>query len=525
MNNDDLTYFLNAFRRRFLFFLVAFVAVLGGAIAVAMFWPRIYESKAIILVESQRIPVDLVRSTVTAVADERIQVIKQRVRARDNMLAVMRKYDLFPNRKNKLRWSQSELIELIKERTAIERISTSPGRSRRQLPTIAFTVSFQYEHPNVAASVANEFVTFILSEDIRARTSRASETTTFLSKESVRLAKELTATEAQLSELKTKFKNALPEKLQFNLLALERAQKDLTDLDQLITQNEMNKQLLERQIGGVSDDKKLKDQLNQLKIVLAQKQANFSDAHPEIKRLRQMVSALQEEANGAQTTEAPKKKVAQSDKDQTTSETEQTPQLQMIGAALKSLRSRRAALAKNVADLKANIDSTSQVELTLTSLQRKYESLQNEYTSITAKESNAELGEKLEENKQAERFQVIEAAVPGSAPIKPNRLLILGMGLFAAFGAGLGGVILAETLDNTVRTNRALVEAFDFAPIATVPLIRTQREARRTGAAIVLATVVAIVTAAASLVAIDQFYKPIPLLIRDVMKMLMKLTG
>ena len=41
----------------------------------ALFLPAVYRSEAIILIEQQEIPLDLVRSTVTSFADQRIQVL------------------------------------------------------------------------------------------------------------------------------------------------------------------------------------------------------------------------------------------------------------------------------------------------------------------------------------------------------------------------------------------------------------------------------------------------------------------
>ena len=61
-----------------------------------MLWPPTYLSEGKILVESQQIPVDLVKPTVTTASKERIQVIEQRVMTRDNLLAILDKY-LFSN--------------------------------------------------------------------------------------------------------------------------------------------------------------------------------------------------------------------------------------------------------------------------------------------------------------------------------------------------------------------------------------------------------------------------------------------
>ena len=62
----DLGVYLQILKRRFLFILVPFVLVfaIGGAIAALL--PPVFRSQGRILVESQQIPTDLVKPTVTA---------------------------------------------------------------------------------------------------------------------------------------------------------------------------------------------------------------------------------------------------------------------------------------------------------------------------------------------------------------------------------------------------------------------------------------------------------------------------
>ena len=66
------------FLRRF--WIIALVSVVGLPLVAlyAYLKPAIYQAEAKILVESQQIPDDLARSTVTADAGERLQLIQQR---------------------------------------------------------------------------------------------------------------------------------------------------------------------------------------------------------------------------------------------------------------------------------------------------------------------------------------------------------------------------------------------------------------------------------------------------------------
>ena len=85
-----------------------------AGLAGAYLWPPTYLSEGKILVQSQQIP-ELVRSTVTSAAQERIQVIQQRTMTRDNLIAIADKFQLFPEKRTLM--SVTDLVELMKKKT------------------------------------------------------------------------------------------------------------------------------------------------------------------------------------------------------------------------------------------------------------------------------------------------------------------------------------------------------------------------------------------------------------------------
>ena len=60
----------------------------------------------------------------------------------------------------------------MKERTQLKLVDLTLPTQQSNL-TIAFTLSFDYENPEIATRVANEFLTLILNEDARNHTNRA----------------------------------------------------------------------------------------------------------------------------------------------------------------------------------------------------------------------------------------------------------------------------------------------------------------------------------------------------------------
>ena len=165
----DLAAQLEAVRRRMWPMLIAFVIVLAAAAAAALFWPPTYRSMGTILIEQQEVPLDFVRSTVTSYADERVQVISQRVMTSSNLLEIIEKHKLYANDRESM--TREALIERMREDIKLQMISANvlDPRGGAKKATIAFSVGFENESPDVAARVANEVVSLYLKENIEYR--------------------------------------------------------------------------------------------------------------------------------------------------------------------------------------------------------------------------------------------------------------------------------------------------------------------------------------------------------------------
>jgi uncharacterized protein involved in exopolysaccharide biosynthesis len=240
-------------KRRWLLFLIPFVPILILGLGAAALWPATFLSQGKILVQSQQIPTELVHPTVTNAAQERIQVIEQRTMTRENLLAIVDKFQLYPEKRNLM--SASQLVEAMTKSTKIEPIAQPLAFNRTQTlnPTIVFTVGFEYSDPQTASKVANELITRILSEDLRDRTARATDTTQFLSREVQRLLAENAAVEAKLAQAK---------------------------LSQIKPGS-----------SGAADQPAV--QLAQLKADLVAKSALYSDRHPMMQALKRQIAAME----------------------------------------------------------------------------------------------------------------------------------------------------------------------------------------------------------------------------------------
>ncbi len=528
MNWLDLHYYATVVKRRLAYFLVPFLAISLLGIGIVLSLPKMYNSSAKILVESQQIPDSFVKATVTALAAERIEVLKQRVLTRENLLTLIDKFQLFKNRQNS---SRTEIVDLMRERISINNLDIGLGAAKKGAArgadrlSLAFAVGFNSESPTVAAKVANELVTIVLEEDVRNRTSAANETTKFLSREAVRLSDELGKMDAILADFKKKNADSLPERLQFSMAMLERQNREIEDINRSISNSGDQKRLIELEArikqsafgqgpAAVASGTAMEQQLAKLQMEYAQKSAIFADSHPEIRALETEIKTVKKQIAFANANLQKVKPIDTKDPNLSAEMQLVAEKLASIDQAVVEAKKRSEVLTKSVEVLKQNIEGSSTVTANLESLMRKRGALQENVDSIENKLGQAKLGEQLEQDQQAERFSVIEAPVVPSEPISPKRVQLMLMAVAAAFGIGGGSAFGAEMMDSTIRRSRDITKKLGHMNIlVNVPYIKTSTEFRKKRGKIFLFLAIAAIALLAGLAAVHFFITPLDLLV------------
>ena len=379
-------------------------------------------------------------------------------------------------------------------------------------------MSFKYGDAALASSIANEFVALMLEQNIKTRTNRAAETHRFFVQQVAKLDNDLAAQEAVILEFKRDNQAALPESLGYRRVLHSRLQAEKAEVDREIGALEAEKERLKQTIDGVVTAQEVnatEAELARLRLQLTQLRAVYSERHPSVKKAIRRLEALEKVA----TTEGGSE-VAATTKATENTETNARVEAQMAEIDRKSgiLKVRHAAVEERIAGIEETILKTPQVEIALAKLTRRYELLQGQQRNAQAKVAQAATGELLEENRQAERFEVIERATPPGKPTKPNRPLVIAAGFFVSVATGIGLVLLVELLDGSIHTGRDLEKRLQIRPLASIPLVTTLAERQRKTwkrAAWQLALALLVVTA---LVLMHMFYQPLDLMLFKVMQ-------
>ena len=526
-------------KRHVLLIVVTFLSVSAVAITAAVLWPPVYQSTGTIMVESQQIPTDLVQATVTSFADERIQVIRQRVMTRENLMRIIEKFKLFDERS--ITFTPSEQVDKMRDLIDVQLVNANV-QGQRGSATIAFKVSFEDRRPDIAQRVANELVTLFLNENVKVRTERATQTTEFLTQEANKFKSDLDKLESQIATYKQENGAALPQNTALAMNAIQRLESDLRNSQRDYNSAEEEARSLDVELasakvavasaaaaaGGGTSAAGMVDanvvELQKLRQQLAQLQELYTDSYPDVRTTKRRIAALEKAI--AEAAKEPASAPPAADANLPVPPTVAAAQMVVakIESRIASARSRMTALRAEQGQIQAQLRAAEnqmlkapQVERGLAALMRDREAAQRKYEEIRAKQMNAQVAENLEGEQKAERFTLLEPPIAPDRPIKPNRRKMIALGLVLAAVAAAGMVMLMETLRGTVRGAGALTAIVGQRPMVIVPYIAIAAEGVRRRKLWLRTAVAAVVALVLALAAIHFFYMPLDLLAFKIM--------
>ncbi len=527
--------YVAVFRRRRTLTLLTGGVLLILSLAAAFLWPATYKSMATILIEEQEIPPELVHSTITSYADQRIETIKQQVMSRTTLWKVVEQYNLYPDlrRTNPV----EEVVRRFIKDIEVEVISADVVDKRTQhstKATIAFTVAYQSTSPDLAQKVANELTSLFLGQNLKSRERQAQEATSFLQQEAENLSKHIGEVDEKIAAFKRRASGALPELMPLNLQLMSQSDRELMDIEQQIRTLEERKNYLEGELATIKPNtpimsvtgERILDSAERLRALHAEyagASGNRSPEHPDILKLKQEITALEKETgqlpgieevtkqliNARATLATTLKRLSSEHPDvvqarrtvqtleqevrQLGSAPPQKPmlrpenpayinlqaQLNSATSSLDALRATRTAVKRRLQDYATRLERTPEMEPDYLFLIRDRDTSGQKYQDIRSRLLEAKVSEGLEVQRKGERFSLIDPPSLPEKPNKPNRLAIVLLGCILALGGGIGTGAVAESLDHSIRTPEQLARLTQLFPLAVIPFMPNERDLSR----------------------------------------------
>ncbi len=469
----QLAVWIEAARRRALPMGIAFGSVLTLGLLTAAIWPATYLSTGTILVEQPEVPQEFVRSAVSSYADQRVQVISQRIMTSANLTKIIDKFGLYGAGPDGV--PSESLVDRMRDDVELDVEQLGGGGNG----AITFSVGYESRSPELAFRVANELVSLYLRENLETRRRQAAGSTEFLAGEAERLRLRIAELEQRLAEFKEKNYDRLPEFAASKIQSLNAAKQELQDIDSQVGALDQQISFLDSQLAQIDPNTQVSmkggerlmtpaDRLRALRLELSSALVTYTPKHPAVISMQQEIAALEKQV-------AAEKGGGRSAPD--------NPAYIQLTSQRQAALNNRAALSSRRAQLQASIAKAQRDQADMPAVERDYGAMMREiegerakYAEIRQKQMTAQLSQNLESEQKGERFTVLEPPVLPEGPIRPNRRLIVAIGLVMSVGAAVGLLLLLEVLDNRVRGRRHVLAMLGVPPLAVIPWVADEPE-------------------------------------------------
>jgi polysaccharide chain length determinant protein (PEP-CTERM system associated) len=483
----DISKILNTLNRRKGLIVSVFVVVSSLAGYLATVLPNVYQSNALILVTPQRVPTSFVASTVTIDLSERMQSITQEIMSRTQLEKIVQEFSLYLK------------LVALEDRINILRKSIKIESRRNNV----FQLSFESEDPEKAKQVTSRLGSLFIDQNLNAREQQAQGTKSFINAETERLRKELEEQEAVVTKYKAAHGYELPDQLDTNLRSLEQLRRGLEGNNQRLSALQERKAVLQKQnveadipkvdpltgsvavpVNPVPQGVQLEMKKKELDSLLQR----YSNKHPDVIRAKKEIQALENDSSDTISSQPNSTKTSNTNPVKRVLQTQITD----IDSEIKALHTQTEGIRNQISLLQARVDNTPVRALALTKISRGYDITLKKYQDLLAKSLESELAENMEKKQKGEQFQILDAANFPVKPARPNRIMIILMGLAAGLAGGIGLAIFWDNLDSSFKRSEEVNAYVNVPLLATLPALVTRGsvlEQRRAQGLFVLASI------------------------------------
>jgi uncharacterized protein involved in exopolysaccharide biosynthesis len=435
----------------------------------------IYESVAVVNADAEKLPRDMVRSTVPDAPPElQLGVVRNAVLRDENIEKIVQ--EEFPD--------SSEPKAVLIDRVIANVRLTSSSDPRKPLVTIRY----QDADPKRAARVAQRVAELTVAENAEIRARTAATVTDTIESLSVRVEKDLAEVNRKIRDLYASHPNQTNAQIAVNTDGLTKARTNLAAVTEALDRAKERKASYEaeRARAGVAQGRggttvgassSTNPEIAKLELEIADLRLKnaYSDKHPEIRRRLQQIENLRRATQNAPPTSQP------------SAAPSATPppfdylQTNIRAASLEvdRLTAEQSRLAGERERYQRYLDETPRVEVELGSLVVERDRLERELNAKSLRIDTARTGQQIEEKEIGNPFEILYEAVVPSSPIWPNRLQFLGFGIVGGLALFLGPLVAWRLLRPVIASEAGLRALGDVPVLISIPVIPTPALARR----------------------------------------------
>ncbi|QEM68674.1 chain-length determining protein [Geobacter sp. FeAm09] len=434
MQSSELDYkkFLQILNRRKELFVVLALLIMTAVTIVSFVLPKKFEAKSTVFIEKNVIS-ELVKGlTVTPSMEDTIKVLTYAITSRTLLAKVADSTDM--NLAAKSGADSEELVKRIQKNIDVQVKDKN-----------LFIISYKDSNPKIAQDFVNTLVRLYIEENTSSKRGESYDATKFLSE--------------QISTFKAKLDKAQDEVNAYKrdkgtAISIDEGKlyQDINASQQKLIDLELRRRQLEgmRHVTKTTSDP-LRSKLLALQKQLHELQAQYTDSYPEVLTVKGEIESIKEQmkaAGGGQTFDS--------------------NELAKVDSEIAAIRASEDGLRRNIASNQALLRNIPAARAELDKLELERNNQKNIYDQLFARHGQSEVSKQMEVQDKSTTFRIVDPATLPTAPISPNRLAIMMMGIIGGLAGSFGILLLLEQMDTSVKDARS-VKGFGVPILAIIP--------------------------------------------------------
>lgn len=448
---------------------IVWLVSLAGWFVVARM-PDVYASSARVYVDTQSLLNPLMKGmTVRPDIEQQIEIMRRTLISRPNMEQLIRLTDLDLTVNSE--GARESLLSGLEQRIRFA------GEGRQ-----IFNIQFEDSDPKLAHSVVQSLLQIFVEQNVGDSRRDIERTRRFVDTQIADYEKRLRDSEAQVAE----FRRANAEELRYKDIVngrLQTAEFDLRQLENQLQAGTWQRDQLKTQLAGTpatlagadpaqaaaaQSSSAAGQRVEQLRQQLSEMRLRFTEQNPSVINMKRMIEQAEADARrqtGGGALPNPMRKQLEGE-------------IQRLDLEIASI-GRRIELRNNeLGELRKRQDEVPAVELQLAQMNRDYGVLRQNYDQLIERRESIRMADRLDSQTSNVDFRVVDPPLVPTRPSGPNRALLFGGVLGAAFAAALGVVFVLIQLKDSFSNPNRLREAFDVPVLGSVSMVPSPKRRR-----------------------------------------------
>lgn len=475
------TYLTTAWRRKWLLLVPVLVAGVAGAL-IAQILPPVYEAKSTVVVRVQeRLSEPLARLVGRSPIEEQLIRLQERVKSTSFLVELVRTLDIAEDEAVQA-WARrmhgrdpERTVEELAEARAVEYLK--PRVAVVRTSATGFQVVARDYEPGRATLLAQHITNAFVSASNREQLEEIRAIHDFSIEQLVIYKQKLDDAERSLQEFQE-------SRITGGALENPVSSHNVNRVDVLMSQAQVeNTSAAERVVQRKSALRSLapaeydlmmgltspalqtyKDQLMSLEREVASVLVRTADDGPEMSSLYVSVADKK-----TQFRNEARRLVQQSFPGISAGVTEAFVEYKVADIEEQTTAARRRTLGRFMWDYTQGRASAPEEEMELTRLRQEVESNRALYEAFLEQSAAGQITEALEAARAGGRFEVIEAPIRPTAPVAPDKLMIIALSLLGGLVIGFGAVLATEQSDTSFKDVDEIEDTLGLPVIATIP--------------------------------------------------------